>query len=71
MVGGRPSADQQDQRIDEEGFPGAGFTGQNLEARIELKGEMIDEAEVCNSKLEEHRRRRLGPHLFVRLGGKK
>src|SRR5947209_5555096 len=54
-LGARPE-DQQD-RVDEHRLSGAGFAGQDVEPRAELHGDALDDGEVSDAKLAEHRER--------------
>ena len=49
---GLPAIEQQ--RIDHDGFAGAGFAGQRGEARSELELRLIDDDEIAQLKMREH-----------------
>src|SRR5687767_14717390 len=51
---GRLGADQQPERVNEDGFAGAGFAGEEIEALIEVKFELVDEREIAHSQEAQH-----------------
>src|SRR5437667_412830 len=54
-LGARP--EEQQDRVDEHRLSGAGFAGQDVEPRAELHGDALDDGEVSDAKLAEHRER--------------
>src|SRR6267378_5987886 len=53
-IGGRAFAEQQREGIDDHRFAGAGFAGQNVEAGLERKGDVRDDGQITNAKLDQH-----------------
>ena len=49
-----PLTEQEAERADDDGFPCAGFTGENVEARRERQGERVDDREIPDAQLSEH-----------------
>ena len=47
-AGIRTRPEHQEQRIDEDGLPGAGFAGEDAEALAELEAEAFDDHEILN-----------------------
>src|SRR5437667_460194 len=54
-LGARP--EDQQARVVEQRLSGAGFAGQDVEPRAELHGDALDDGEVSDAKLAEHRER--------------
>lgn len=48
------SPQQQAQRIDQDRFSGAGFTGQRSEASREVERQLLDDGEVADRQCGEH-----------------
>src|SRR3989454_7746585 len=55
-VGGGPLAEQQGQGIDDHRFPGARLPGEDVEARLEWKGDVGDDGEIADALLCQHLR---------------
>ena len=53
-LGAGASADEQSDRADEDGFAGAGFAGQDVEAGREFELESIDDGEVGDAEEPDH-----------------
>ncbi len=53
-VAGGLVAQQQRERVDEDGFAGAGFAGQQVEAGRELHGHVVDHRVVFDPQFQEH-----------------
>ena len=49
-------AEDEGKGADEDGFSGAGFTGDDIEAGLEVEGEVGDKGEVFNAEGREHAR---------------
>ena len=47
-------AQQQGERVDEDGFSGAGFAGQQVEAGGELHGNVVDDRVVFDPQFQQH-----------------
>ena len=47
-VGGGAAADEQADRADQDGLAGAGFAGQDVQARLELELEPVDDGQVAD-----------------------
>ncbi len=59
-VAGSFVAQQQGQRVDEDGFSGAGFAGQQVEAGSELHGDVVDDRVVFDPQFQQHVSSRTG-----------
>src|SRR5258708_31102743 len=75
-VGRRARAEQQSERAQDDGFAGAGFAGEDIEAGAELEMSFLDDREVAYVQFEQHPgRARLSPMKLVapdfeiRMGG--
>ena len=55
LLGRALSAHEQGDRIDEQRFAGAGFTGEHRKSGLELHVELFDEGEIDNAQLGKHR----------------
>ncbi len=53
-VAGGFIAQQQGQRVDEDGFSGAGFAGQQVEAGSKLHGDVVDDRVVFDPQFQQH-----------------
>ncbi len=53
-VGARAAAEQQVDRPDDDGFSGASFAGEDVQARLELDFEMLDDRQMSNAQEPEH-----------------
>ncbi len=53
-VAGGLVAEQQCQRVDEDGFSGAGFAGQQVETGRELHGNVVNDRVVFDSQFQQH-----------------
>src|SRR3954464_3661803 len=53
-IAGRPSAEQQADRLDEYGLPRPGFAGQDVQTGIELHLDRIDDCEPFDTQEAEH-----------------
>ena len=53
-VAGGFVAEQQRQRVDEDGFSGAGFAGQQVETGGELHGDVVNDRVVFDSQFQQH-----------------
>ena len=53
-VAGRLVAQQQRERVDEDGFTSAGFAGQEVETGRELHGHVVDDRVVFDPQFQEH-----------------
>ena len=49
-----PGAQRQAQRIEQDGFAGAGLAGQHAQARCEIEIEAIDQDDVADGQASEH-----------------
>jgi hypothetical protein len=49
-----PLAERQRERIDEDGFAGAGFAGQRCKAGIEIDRDGFDDGQVADMQLTQH-----------------
>ncbi len=58
-VGGSLVAQQERKRVDENGFSGAGFAGQQVEAGGELNGNVVNDRVVFDPQFQQHVRSRL------------
>ena len=47
-------AHEQAESINQDGFPRAGFAGQQIQPRSELDGEMVDDGVILKAQFEEH-----------------
>ena len=47
-------AEQQREGIDDHRFAGAGFAGQDIEARLERQGDVGDDGEIADAKFRQH-----------------
>src|SRR5690606_29426250 len=56
-VGRRPAADEQADAGDEHGLAGAGFAGEDVEARTELHLDLFDDGQVPDLQVAQHRRK--------------
>ena len=54
-ISGRLITQQQRQSIDQNGFAGAGFAGQQIQSRRELHHHVVNDRVVLQPQLEEHR----------------
>ncbi len=54
-VGGGLAAHQQGERVDQDGFAGAGFAGEEIEPRAEDGDGVVDDGVILGSELDEHR----------------
>ena len=54
QVGAGAAADQQVDRFDEDGLSGAGFAGEDVQARLELDFEMVDDRQMANAQEAKH-----------------
>ncbi len=50
----RPFAQQQPERPNDDGLPGAGFTGKHVETRRELDGRILHQGQVSHAKRLQH-----------------
>ena len=57
-VGGSFVAQQQGERVDEDGLSGAGFAGQQVEAGSELHGHVVNDRVVFDPQFQQHVRSR-------------
>ena len=53
-VGGGFAAHEQGERVDEDGFAGAGFAGEQIEAGAERGDGVIDDGVVFSAQFDEH-----------------
>ena len=54
MLAGGAAAQQQDQGVNQERLSGSGLSRKHLEARRELKFEVVDEGKMGNAQISEH-----------------
>ena len=47
---------KQSERVDDDGFSGAGFAGQKIEAFFKVKLKLIDQCKISNAKKAQHTR---------------
>ena len=52
-----PPPDQQADRPHQNGFPGAGFPGEHVQAGLELQLEPVDDGKIADGEEAEHRAR--------------
>ncbi len=64
-VAGRFVAQQQGQGVDQDGFSGAGFAGQQIETGGELHGNIVDDRVVFDSQFQQHVSSRLAKLVAV------
>ena len=57
-VAGRAPAEQQADRLDENGLAGAGFAGQDVQAGVELDLDRVDDREVPDAQEAKHAKER-------------
>ena len=65
----RAGAEQQADRLDEDGLAGAGFTGQDGEPRLEVDLEPFDDGQVLNAQKAQHGGRRKRAAFGAARGG--
>ena len=53
-VGARPPADQQVDRLNDDGFAGAGFAGEDVQAGFELDLEAVDDRQMTHGEKTKH-----------------
>jgi hypothetical protein len=53
-VAARAAADEQIDRLDEHGFSGAGFAGEDVQPRFELDLETLDHRQMSHAEKAEH-----------------